>query len=455
MNQPSIPLKKRTIAAYGVGDLGFNLFYTTLSLFLLIYYTNVLNIAPVTAGLMAAGPVLWDAVTDPIMGLIASRTRTRFGAYRPYILFGAPFCGLSFIAMFAAPVLFPSAVIISSVIAHLIFRTLYTVVNVPYTAMTVVLTQNSKERGYLAASRMIGAMTAGLLAAILMFPLAEALGGGNIRLGFVWVAALYAGIATIAMLVVGLSTQETSVGSKDESQLSFQQTMRFLKGNAVFWVLASAIFLGSIGSTIGINALNYYVADYVGAPGEQGLVLLPLLLGFGFSIPIWTWVATKTSKARTWIIAGVPSVLVSLVTFALAPSSLEPLAALVFAKGLFAGATPVLLWSMAPDTVEFGEWKSGIRDEAIGFGLIQLALKSASSLAAFVLGIFLAIIQYQAPELRTEPLSQRTLDGLRFAAFVFPVAFTAAGLIVMTQYRLDHTLHGRLSRALNWRRRVT
>ena len=67
-------LKKRTIAAYGVGDLGFNLFYTTLSLFLLIYYTNVLNIAPVTAGLMAAGPVLWDAITDPIMGLIASRT---------------------------------------------------------------------------------------------------------------------------------------------------------------------------------------------------------------------------------------------------------------------------------------------------------------------------------------------------------------------------------------------
>ena len=447
-------LKKRTIAAYGVGDLGFNLFYTTLSLFLLIYYTNVLNIAPVTAGLMAAGPVLWDAITDPIMGLIASRTKTRFGAYRPYVLFGAPLCGLSFVAMFAAPVLFPSALIASSVIAHLLFRTLYTVVNVPYTAMTVVLTQNSKERGYLAASRMIGAMTAGLMAAVLMFPLAEAFGDGNIRLGFVWVAALYAAIATIAMLIVGLSTQETEVAPGASTQLSFQQTLRFLKGNTVFWVLASAIFLGSIGSTIGINSLNYYVADYVGAPGEQGLVLLPLLLGFGFSIPVWPWVATKTSKARTWLIAGVPSVLVSLVLFAVAPSTLEPLAALVFVKGLFAGATPVLLWSMAPDTVEFGEWQSGVRDEAIGFGLIQLALKSASSLAAFVLGIFLAMIQYQAPELRTEPLGAQTLDGLRFAAFVFPIVFTVAGLVVMTQYRLDHTLHARLSRALTWRRRT-
>ena len=446
-------LKKRTIAAYGVGDLGFNLFYTTLSLFLLIHYTNVLNIPPVTAGLMAAGPVLWDAVTDPIMGLIASRTKTRFGAYRPYILFGAPLCGLSFVAMFAAPVIFPSAVITSSVIAHLLFRTLYTVVNVPYTAMTVVLTQNSKERGYLAASRMIGAMVAGLMAAILMFPLAEAFGNGDTRLGFVWVAALYAIIATIAMLIVGLSTHETPSGSDPQTQLSFQQTLRFLKGNSMFWVLASAIFLGSIGSTIGINSLNYYVADYVGAPGEQGLVLLPLLLGFGFSIPIWTWVATKTSKARTWIIAGVPSVFVSLITFLLAPSALEPLAALVFVKGLFAGATPVLLWAMAPDTVEFGEWQSGVRDEAIGFGLIQLALKSASSLAAFTLGLFLAWIQYQAPEVRTEPLTEQTLDGLRFAAFVFPIVFTIGGLAVMTQYRLDHGLHARLSRALTRRRR--
>ena len=220
--------------------------------------------------------------------------------------------------------------------------------------MTVVLTQNSKERGYLAASRMIGAMTAGLMAAVLMFPLAEDFGDGNIRLGFVWVAALYAAIATIAMLIVGLATHETEVAPGASTQLSFQQTLRLLKGNTVFWVLASAIFLGSIGSTIGINSLNYYVADYVGAPGEQGLVLLPLLLGFGFSIPVWTWVATKTSKARTWLIAGVPSVLVSLVLFAVAPSTLEPLAALVFVKGLFAGATPVLLWSMAPDTVEFG-----------------------------------------------------------------------------------------------------
>ena len=455
MSEKAKRLKKRTIAAYGIGDLGFNLFYTTLSLFLLIYYTNVLNIAPVTAGLMAAGPVLWDAISDPIMGLIASRTKTRFGAYRPYIFFGAPLCGLSFVAMFAAPVLFPSAVIASSVIAHLLFRTLYTVVNVPYTAMTVVLTQKSKERGYLAASRMIGAMTAGLLAAILMFPLAEQLGGGTIRVGFVWVASLYALIATVAMLIVGLSTEEGGVAAEDSRYLSFRQTLSFLKSNSVFWVLASAIFLGSIGSTIGINSLNYYVADYVGAPGQQGLVLLPLLLGFGISIPIWTWLATKTSKARTWLIAGVPSVLASIAMFVVAPQSVEPLALLILIKGLFAGATPVLLWSMAPDTVEFGEWKSGVRDEAIGFGLIQLALKSASSLAAFALGIFLALIQYQAPEVRAGALSDDTLEGLRFAAFILPTGFTIAGMIAISQYRLDHTLHARLTRALAWRSRAT
>ena len=141
--------------------------------------------------------------------------------------------------------------------------------------------------------------------------------------------------------------------------------------------------------------------------------------------------------------------------FVVAPQSIEPLAILILIKGLFAGATPVLLWSMAPDTVEFGEWKSGVRDEAIGFGLIQLALKSASSLAAFALGIFLALIQYQAPEVRSVALSSDTLEGLRFAAFILPTVFTVAGMLAISLYRLDHTLHSRLSHALTRRRDAT
>jgi len=444
-------LRKTTIAAYGLGDLGFNLLYTTLSLFLLIYYTNVLNIPPATAGLMAAGPVLWDALTDPVMGLIASRTRTRMGRYRPYMLIGAPLCGLSFVAMFAAPVLFPSSVIAVSVAAHLLFRTLYTVVNVPYTAMTVVLTGRSDERGLLAASRMVCAILAGLCAAIMMFPAADIFGNGDLERGFVWVSMLYAGMATIFMLVVVFTTSETTASIGSEPPLKLTDTLRFLRRNTAFWVLAAAIFLESIGSTIGLNAINYYVTDYVGADGQQGLVLFPLLVGIGVAIPVWTYVANATSKARAWILSGIPGILVGIVLVALAPTDLTMLAGLMFAKGFFAGAGPVLLWSMVPDTVEFGEWRSGVRDEAIGFGLIQLSLKSASSLAALLLGVILATIGYVSPEVRGAPLAVDTLEGIRFSAFLVPLALSVLGLVAISQYRLDFTLHDRIKNALIWR----
>lgn len=437
---------------YGFGDFGFNLFFTYLSLFLLIYYTNVLNIPPATAGLMIGLPVFWDAITDPLMGWLASRTTTKFGRYRPYLLFATPLMSLSFIAMFAAPVVFPQALILASVLAHLLFRTFYTVVNVPYTAMSAALSQDSKTRGWLAAARMVLGPVAGLIAAVLSFPLAQKFGNGNLVNGFLTVSFFYAIIATGAIFAVWATTQEDMQQLSQAPNLTLKQTWSFLSHNSAFLILTAAIFFSAVGSTILINGLNYYVEDVIGAVGQQGLVLLPFLLGLVLLVPFWAWLSTKISKAKTWVIAGIPGLLMNILIYMIAPKDISTLAILMFVNGLFSGATVVMYWSMLPDTVEFGEWRSGVRDEAIGFGLVQFSAKAAGAIGIGFIGFILASLAYTSPDLREGTLSQTTLDGIRTLAFLGPLLFSVTSLAIISFYPIDNQKHRRLVQAIHRRK---
>ena len=413
----------RRSAAYGIGDFGFNLFFTGLNLYLLFYYTDMLGIRPGIAGLIFMVPVIWDAVTDPVMGWIATRTRTKMGRYRPYILFGAPLMALSFVMMFAAPLWFPSAVILSSALAHMVFRTLYTVANVPYSALSAAITRDGRVRSKLAAARMLAAVVAGLLAAALTFRLAAWFGDGDLKSGFVRVALGYAGLASAALLIVFFAIREPAVAPREHGSLSFADSWRFLRRNSAFWVLSAAIFASAAASSVGTKSMVYYVTYCLGEPEAVSSVLSALLLAATLSIPLWTWLSDIRSKRCVWLTAAAGLVCLQWLQFIIAPRSVELLLALQVATGLFSGAIPVMLWAMVPDTVEFGEWRSGVRDEALPFGLVQLALKSATGLAVGALGIALGAIGYEANTVQ----APATLEGIRVLTFLAPLFCTVAG----------------------------
>lgn len=441
------PFGIRRSAAYGIGDFGFNLFFTGLNLYLLFYYTDVLGIRPQIAGLIFMVPVIWDAVTDPVMGCIATRTRTKIGRYRPYILFGAPLMALSFVMMFAAPLWFPSAVILSSAFAHIVFRTFYTVVNVPYSALSAAISRDGRVRSKLAAARMVAGVVAGLLAAALTFRLAAWFGDGDLKTGFVRVALGYAGLASAALLIVFFAIREPAAAPSARGSLSFTDTWRFLARNSAFWILSAAIFATAAASSVGTKSMVYYVTYYIGEPEAVSSVLSALLLATTLSIPFWTWLSGIRSKRCVWLAAAAGLVCLQLLQFIIAPRSVELLVALQVAAGLFSGAIPVMLWAMAPDTVEFGEWRSGVRDEALPFGLVQLALKSATGLAVGALGIALGAIGYEANATQ----APATLEGIRVLTFLAPLFCTVAGAGCIAFYPIDARLHRRLVRAIEWR----
>ena len=446
--EPREKVSRRTVAGYGFGDFGFNLYATGLNLYLLYYYTDVLGLDPALAGLIFMIPVIWDGISDPLMGWIATRTRTRLGKFRPYILFGAPFVGLSFVGMFAAPVWFPDQVVAASLISHLLFRTMYTVASVPYSSLAAAITHDSQERGTMAAVRIMSAMAGGVVTAATLLELANYFGDGNLREGFVMAGLLYALIATLVMSVVYFPTSEKPIAAT-QVQLTSVQTLDFVKSNTAFWVLCAASFVGIIGSTMGGKALVYYISYYAGQP-EAVSTILPLgILGACVGIPLWTLVARKLSKRAVWIMGGGGAVIGNCVILALEVTDVAALSALAIFSGVCGGSVAVMFWSMLPDTVEFGELRSGVRDDGILFGLCQFISKAGSGLGVGMIGLLLSFIGYSANEVQSE----EALQGIRMAAFLIPAVCSLCSIALITLYPLDELTHRRIVRALLWKRR--
>ena len=432
-----------TTIGYGSGDFGFNLYFAGLNLYLLYYYTDILNIDPAIAGLIIMLPVVWDGISDPLMGWIVTRTRSRFGKFRPYILFGAPLMGLSFVGMFAAPVWFPDHVVIACLVTHMIFRTAYTVASVPYSSLAAALTHSSQERGTMAGVRLMAAMVGGIVTAATMLELASYFGDGDMRQGFVQVAVVYGLLSSVMMVIIFLTTSE-EVHLASNHSVTNRQTLSFLRHNHAFWILCGASLVGIIGSAIGGKSIVYYVNYYAGHPDSVSDVMSIGILGAGIGIPLWTLAARLLSKRWVWVIGASGAALVNLVLFFFDVKAVATLSALAFCNGLIGGAVAVMFWSMLPDTVEYGQWRSGVRDDGIVFGLSQLIAKAGSGLGVGMIGLLLSAIGYTAGT----DQSADTLQGIRASAFLIPAAASALSAIVILFYPLDTQLHFRIVRGL-------
>ena len=439
-----------TTLGYGSGDFGFNLYFAGLNLYLLYYYTDVLNIDPAVAGLIIMLPVIWDGISDPLMGWVVSRTRSRFGKFRPYILFGAPVLGLSFVGMFAAPIWFPDHVIAACLVTHMLFRTAYTVASVPYSSLAAALTHNSKERGTMAGVRMMAAMTGGIVTAATMLELANYFGDGDMRQGFVEVAIVYGMLSTVMMVIIFMTTSE-EISLTSAKTITNRQTFVFLKRNRAFWILCGASLAGVIGSAMGGKSIVYYINYYAGHPDSVSSVLSVGILGAATGIPLWTLAASRISKRWVWVMGASGAACVNLVLYFFEVKAVNTLTLLAFCNGAMGGAVAVMFWSMLPDTVEFGQWRSGVRDDGIVFGVSQLISKAGSGVGVGAIGLILSAIGYTAgAEQSTE-----ALQGIRASSFLIPATTSLFSILIILSYPLDSKRHARIVRVLQYRNSKT
>lgn len=442
-------LSVRERVSFGVGDVANNLYWTTISLFLLFYYTDVLGLPSATAGLTIMAALIWDGLIDPFVGAFANRTRSRWGRYRPFLLIGALPLSLAFMLLFLPVGLSGAALTAYALGSQMLFRTIFAFVGIPYTSLSAALTTDSQERNALTAVRMMFATGTGLIIAFFTQPLVALFGGG--QAGFFGTAVTYGSVALLVHLLCFSQTREKAdVAGADHSIPSFADLVRTLCRNRAFLIVFGATVLATIGGAVGSKVLLYFFKYNLDRPDLTN-VALTLLTGTVFLfVPLWSWATRRTSKRFVWL-AGASlnaSAACLIYFFAGADANVAVILVLLVAQGAGTAAFYLTFWSMLPDTVEYGEFRTGVRTEGMIFGLVTFAQKAALGLGIGFLGVLLEAIGYRANEAQ----SPETLDRIRLLFTLVPAALIAGSAVLIRWYPLDARLHGRLNRALARRR---
>ena len=433
-------LTNRVRAGYGIGDYAICLYWSGIGLYLLYFYTDVVGISPILAGWIYALGIGWDAITDPFMGYLAERTKTKMGSYRPFIYYGSIPLALSFVLLFWVPPFEGTVLFLFLILVNLIHRSCFTIVSVPYSSLTARITNDSNERTKLTTARMISASFGTLSMSALAFPLIAYFGGANEAFGFLWLAII-SGLIAIALLSVTVYSVSEKVDEIVTSNLpNFVSITKTVATNYPFWIVFGCILiLGSTGVMFNKN-LIYFVKYGLELHEYQGLIL-GVSSGASFlSLPFWAYLALKIGKRETWLISMTIAFIGLLLFFYYPIASLNELLILLALIGVGNGAGGVLFWSMLPDTVEYGEWKSGIRTESSLYGFMTFAQKSSIAVAALILGFLLSGIGFEPNQIQSE----ETISGMKFMMSWIPICGIIISLVLMYFYPISTKFHGEL-----------
>ena len=433
-------LTNRVRAGYGIGDYAICLYWSGIGLYLLYFYTDVVGISPILAGWIYALGIGWDAITDPFMGYLAERTKTKMGSYRPFIYYGSIPLALSFVLLFWVPPFEGTVLFLFLILVNLIHRSCFTIVSVPYSSLTARITNDSNERTKLTTARMISASFGTLSMSALAFPLIAYFGGADEAFGFLWLAII-SGLIAVALLSVTVYSVREKVDEIVTSNLpNFVSITKTVATNYPFWIVFGCILiLGSTGVMFNKN-LIYFVKYGLELHEYQGLIL-GVSSGASFlSLPFWAYLALKIGKRETWLISMTIAFIGLLLFFYYPIASLNELLILLALIGVGNGAGGVLFWSMLPDTVEYGEWKSGIRTESSLYGFMTFAQKSSIAVAALILGFLLSGIGFEPNQIQSE----ETISGMKFMMSWIPICGIIISLVLMYFYPISTKFHGEL-----------
>jgi len=432
-------LRFREKLGYGLGDTASNFFFATFNIFLLYYYTDVFGISAAAVGTMFLVTKIIDAVSDPIMGLIADRTNSRWGKFRPYLLWVAVPYGLCGYAMFANPDLGDTGKLIYAYVTYSAMMLAYTAINVPYSALMGVISPSSIERTKVASYRFFCAFIAGWLVGTFVTPLKNMLGAGDEARGFQLTMLIFA-VGSVALFWTTFATTKERV-VPTTTRTDIRKDLKALFQNGP-WI---ALFLTGIFTLINIAVRNgsllYYFKYYVGDDGsrlflifDKTAVFLSLgLLAMVVGVMTTRFLSERFEKRSLMIVLSLLNAL-SMAVFYFIPSNQYWLMVLVNCLGMLAaGPTPALVWSMYADTADYGEWKTGRRTTALVFSTVQFAHKMGLAVGAGLTGIILGWFGFIANEAQTEA----SLDGIRFMFSVFPATFAVLGIIAIFFYRID------------------
>jgi GPH family glycoside/pentoside/hexuronide:cation symporter len=447
-SEPGVLSWKEKIG-YATGDTASCLYWQTFSMFLMIFYTDTFGLAPAAVGTMFLISRFWDAAIDPVMGIIADRTQTRFGKFRPWILWGTVPFMITGVALFYTPDLSPTGKLVYAYVTYTLVMMVYTLVNVPYGAMLGVISPYAKDRTALASFRFIGAFLGNIVVQGSLLFLVRHLGGGNDRLGYPLAMACLAVLAGTLWMFTFATTQERV--SPPVEQSSIRHDLGDLMRNGP-WLMLCAMGLATlIYISVRNGATLYYFKYYV---GDQDAAATFLVSGTVFAIvgaALTPWFTRVFGgKKATFVALTLLGAAAQAACYFLRPADRAWLYALNILQGLPNAALFPLIWSMYADTADYGEWKNGRRATGLVFSAATFAQKMGWAVGGSAAGFLLTATGFVANAAQT-PAS---LDGIRYMMSVIPGAIALAVAALGCFYPLNNATERRIAVELAAARRA-
>ena len=432
--------------AFGAGDVGPATATAIMSFFLLYFFTDVARINPAIAGAILLINKMWDSINDPIVGTISDRVHTRWGRRRPWFLFGAIPFGVTFVLLFLVPPFDATGRFWYYLVVSLLLDLAFTVVNVPYTALTPELTRDYDERTSLNSYRFAFSIGSGLLAAVLHPLIVNALKPvGGEQLGYAVSALIWATVSAIAFFFAFWGTYERHIQEEEEA-IPFWKGLKITFGNRAFRYVTGIYLLSWLVVQTVSTIVIYYMTYWLRQPGMISLVILAVQGSALIWLFIWTKVSEKVGKKGVYYRGMIFWIVVSFGLFIVQPAWPSWV---IVVMGLLAGigvATAYLVpWAMLPDVIELDELETGRRREGAFYGFFVLLQKVGLALGLFFIGQALAWAGYITPPPGVEAVSQpdSALLAIRWMIGPVPAVVLAAGIVLVYLFPITKEGHER------------
>lgn len=427
-NNSSLTLK--TKIGFGICDIGGNLFFTTLSFHLTIFLTDTLGLAAGLMGLaMMIGRIV-DAFSDPLMGYISDHTRSKWGRRRPYIFFGSIPLVFFFILMFSSPEWISSqrGLFIWVTIIYFLMTTSYTIVNIPYGALTPDLTRDYNQQTVLNGFRMSFAVVGTLVAAGAAIPIIGLFESKTA--GYTGMAVIFGFLMLITAWITVFTVKERSVKKDSYNKGIFKEYILVLFDKTFQKILIPwGLYISGV--TVVASTLIYFFQYVYKDEGMTTLIMLALLVTALAFIPVWVKISKKIGKKNSYITGmGIFTIAVILVAFSADKVPVPVLIGYMILAGIGLSTHYVMPYSLIPDVVENNYAETGKRREGIYYGLWTFLSKLGQAVSALIIGTVLTLVHYN-PGIEQTPTSEM---GIRLLVGLVPVILIVLGMIVMYRY---------------------
>ncbi len=455
-------LSFREKVGYGFGDLASVLYWQTITAYLLYFYTDVFGITAAAAGTMILVSRLWDGINDPMMGMIADRTNTRWGKFRPYLIWMSIPLAVIGVLTFSTPDLGYTGKLIYAYVTFILLMMAYTAINIPYSSLLGVITPDPIERTSVSSYKYVCAYLAGTIISFLALPMARYFGKGNEAAG--WrITMIFVGIAAVILFTITFLSTRERVRPPKTQKTPMRQDLKDLFSNKP-WVLllfTTLFMILFVATRISVTAhyFKYYVQDQqfhlFGKTYTYGYVeLASAFNGIGqwlsiLGVLFTRWFAKFIGKKKAFITLFIVALVCTAAFFFLRPENVLLMFVFQIFGSFTGGPLTPLIWAMYADAADYSEWKTGRRATGLVFSASTMSQKFGWAAGTAFAGWLLALFGFKANVVQNIDVQ----NGLRALMSIIPVAAGILAIIIILFFKLDEKTMDQIETDLEERRK--